>query len=215
MKRVWYRGLLPVLWSAFVIYLWAGPVCAALVQPAEVESGSVIVTAETAEVREGPSPDFGVITYVGKGEIFPALGRTGAWYFIKINENASGWISGRAVGRYQAEGSPPPYVVPYEERYYPNYPGNYYDYPFFWWGQPFFSWEWYFYGPEPHRDRIWDHGRDYPRDRDRDWPPGGDWHGDGNRPPGGDRGRPNPLPFPPVPKVRPPGPFIRPPFPHK
>jgi len=154
--------------GAFV--LWAGPARAALVQPNQLESGSVIVTADTAEVREGPAPSFDVITVVEKGEIFLKLGRTGAWYYIRIDDVASGWISGRAISRYQAEESPSPYVGPYDARYPPYYSGGYFDYSYYYWGQPYLSWEWYFYDREPHRDRSWGHERDYYRDRDRDRP---------------------------------------------
>ena len=91
----------------------------------------MIVTAETAEVREGPAPNYDVITVVAKGEIFVKQGRTGAWYYIKINDDTFGWISGRAIRRYQEEEAPSTYVEPRDEPvesgdypYYPYYPAS-------------------------------------------------------------------------------------------
>ena len=182
MSRLWRRGLLPLLCGALV--LWAGPARAEVVQPRELESGSVIVTAATAEVREAPSPRADVITVVEKGEIFLKQGRTGGWYYIKIGDDTFGWISGRAISRYKAEGSPSSDVGPYEGTpSYPSYPylGSYYEYPYYW-GQPYLSWEWYVYDREPHRDRSWDHERDTVRDRYRDRRRDDTWHGDGDRP---------------------------------
>lgn len=178
MKRARCRGVLPLLCGALVFLFWTRPACAVVVQPETLESGSVIVTAQTAEVREGPSPAADVITVVEKGEIFLKQGRTGGWYYVKINDEAFGWISGRAVGRYQAEGSPSLYIVPDVGGDHPYYPGSYYDYPPYPWVQPFFAWEWYFPDREPYRDRSWEHHRDYMRDRDRDRPQGGGRPGD-------------------------------------
>jgi uncharacterized protein YraI len=167
MTRAGYRGLLPLFGGLLVVHLCAGPTLAAIVQPSVAESGSVVVTAETAEVREGPAPSYSVITVVEKGEIFVKQGRTGGWYFIKINGDAFGWISGRAVGGYQVEASVSPSVVPNEYGYYPYsiYPGSYYGY---YWGQPYISWEWYVYDRDRYRDHSREHDRDRTRDRYRD-----------------------------------------------
>lgn len=190
--RIWFR-VFPALMLGvlFTCGSLTGSARAAVVQPGVVESGSLIVTVDTAEVREGPSPGYEVITVVGKGEIFPKLGRTGAWYYIRINDDAFGWVSGRAVGRYQAEGTlapyvgpeaePAPYVGPYDARYYPYYPDSYYNYFYYSWGQPYLSWEWYFYGSDSHRYRTWDHDRSYQRDRDRDRSRDEHWRADEHR----------------------------------
>jgi uncharacterized protein YraI len=166
---------------------------AVAVQPEVAETGSVIVTADSAEVREGPSHTYDVVTVVEKGEVFLKQGRTKGWYLIKINDESSGWVSGRAISRYRAEGSAPPYVRPYDSWYYPYYPGGYYDYPYSYWGQPYLSWEWYFYDGDRHRDRSWDrsrdHDRDDRRDRDRDRPRGDEWRADEDRPRGDGRSR--------------------------
>ena len=90
----------------------AGSAPAAVVSPEIDESGSVIVTTETAEVREGPAAGYDVITVVAKGEIFVKQGRTGAWYYIRINDDTFGWISGRAISRYQEGETPSTYVEP-------------------------------------------------------------------------------------------------------
>lgn len=232
--RTWCRVFLAsMLVGPFTSCFLAGAVRAAVVQPGVVESGSLIVTADTAEVREGPSPGYEVITVVGRGEIFPKLGRTGAWYYIRINDDAFGWVSGRAVGRYQAEGTPSPdvgpeeepapYVGPYDARYYPYYPG-FYDYSYYYWGQPYLSWEWYFYGSQQHRYRTWDHDRDYQRDRDRDRSRDGNWrtdehrtrddgqHGNGEIHRRTDSHRESNTVRRPIPAPRPFGPRIRPPF---
>ena len=198
-----YSGFrtLPLLLCGLLM-LCAWPVRAAVVQPRAVESGTVIVTAESAEVREGPSPRAEVITVVGKGEVFEKLGRTMGWYFIKLNDDSTGWISGRAIRRYQAAVSPDTNVGPSTDRYYPYYPGGYYD-SYYFWGQPYLSWEWYFYD----RDHSWDHDRNYYRDRDRDHnhdrprvegggpsgdrPLGDTWRGDNGRTQGDGRDRGN------------------------
>lgn len=214
MKRSGRRGFLPVLVGVFVVHLWAWPVGATVVQPEALESGSVIVTAETAEVREGPSNTADVITVVEKGEIFLKQGRTGGWYYVKINDDAFGWISGRAVGRYQAEGSTSPYVDPDGGGYYPYYPGSYYDYRYYPWGQPSLAWEWFLYDREPRRDRSWEHERDYRRNRDRDRSPGNGRPGDDvrQREPESHRGddsgyRSHHQSRPPAPRIR--APFMR------
>jgi hypothetical protein len=155
MKRSWDRGLLQVICGAFLFILWAGPARAEVAQPkadteqrpAEVvppravESGFVIVTAESAEVRTGPSPNAEVIAVVDKGEIFEKLGRTMRWYLVKIDDEITGYISGRYIRRYQegeAQSAYPPD--------YPNYPGDYYGNPYYYGVLPYFSWDWYFYG---------------------------------------------------------------------
>lgn len=133
-----------------------------VVPPRAYESGMVIVTAETAEVREGPSPRSEVITVVEKGEIFEKAGRTKGWYYIKLGENAFGWVSGRAIRRYRGSESPSPYVERYAEPdvgpyaegyypYYPYYPEPYYSYPYYW-GEPYY-WGGYYYGYDTHRRR--------------------------------------------------------------
>lgn len=204
MRRMRCRRLLILLCAALAICLRRGSAYAEIIQPSVAESGSVIVTAATAEVREGPAADFNVITVVEKGEIFLKQGRTGAWYYILINGDAYGWISGRAIGSYQAEASPSPSVIPYDDRYdYPYYPGGYYGY---FWGQPFLTWDWYVYGHAPPLDRPRERERDYNRDRYRDRsrddlgrpdpnvPRPDLWRGDGERSQGGgisgDGGRP-------------------------
>lgn len=225
MRRMWGVSL-PALLCGAVLLSRPVPAVAVLVQPAHVESGSVIVTTETAEVREGPSASNEVLTIVGRGEIFVKEGRTGAWYLIKINDDTSGWISGRAVRRYTeggAEGSvdpeeseeSPPTVLgpydPYEGGYYPYNPywGSYYDYSFYSWGLPYLSWDWYLFGREPYRARSWyryrDRNRSWDRDRDRD---DGRSRGDGWRR-RDDRGNRSNSPS------RPHVPRIRLPFPHR
>jgi hypothetical protein len=234
MRRAWWSGVLPLLCGA--VLLFSAPAGAALVQPQHDESGDVIVTVESAEVREGPATNFEVITLVGKGEIFAKQGRTGAWYLIKINDETSGWVSGRAVRRYQPEGAEepaPPYVAPEvvpeepqgypyypyypEYQYYPYYYG-YYDY-YSYWGWPYYSRDWYGYGHgyTPYRSRTW-YG-----DRRRDWN-----HGDGGRPRNDnwhrDYYRPSPRydsspRYNPGPRSNspshPPAPRLRPPMPHR
>jgi hypothetical protein len=221
MMRAWHRVILPLLGSLLAFNLGAADVPAAIVGPGVAESGSVVVTAETAEVREGPAASYSVITVVEKGEVFVKQGRTGGWYYILINGDAFGWINGRAVGNNQAEASPPPYVVPYEDRYSTSYfyPGSYYGY---YWGQPYISWEWYFYDRDTHWDRSWDrdrdrdrdHNRDRYRDRSRDDHERPDqnrvrsdsWRGDGERTHGGDNThRTTPAPRSSTPRF--PGPF--------
>lgn len=233
--RTWFRASLGLM---FGLLLTSGsvavPARADVVEPEVAESGSLIVIADTAEVRDGPSPDSDVITVVGKGEIFTKLGRTGAWYSIRINGDAFGWISGRAVSRFQAGGalSPPvgpeeepePYAGPYDSRYYLYYPGGAYDFSYYAWGEPYVSWEWYVYGSGSPRYRSWDHDRDYRRDRDHDRSREENWWTDEQRRRDDDRhedddvhggnrshreratGRRSPPP------PRPFGPRIRPPF---
>ncbi len=114
---------------------------------------------------------------VAKGEIFDKQGRTGAWYYIKINDDTFGWISGRAISRYQADEedeageaveAPSTYVETREapidrgyDPYYPYYPGYYpgyyYDYPFYSWGLPYYSSEYYYYGNHHYPRRSWEH----------------------------------------------------------
>ena len=201
MKCPGYRKILPLLCGLIVLQFLVSPAHSALVQPAEVESGSVIVTAETAEVREGPSLDAAVITVVGKGEIFDKLGRTGAWYFIRINDDAFGWVNGRAVRNHGAEESPPPYLGPYDDSYYPYYPGIPYDY--YSWGLPYLSWEWYVYYRGWRWGRPWGPGM-YPyRDGNQVRPWGNSWPGGGDRDRGYDRHRTNPPSRPFVPRLPP------------
>jgi hypothetical protein len=221
MKRAWCRALLPLLGCVFAFHFGAADLRAAIVGPSVAESGSVVVTAETAEVREGPAPSYSVITVVEKGEVFVKQGRTGGWYYILINGDAFGWINGRAVGSTQGEVSPRTYVVPNEDRYYTSYyyPGGYNGY---YWGQPYVSWEWYFYDRDSHWDRSWDrdrdrdrdHNRDRYRDRSRDDRERPDqnrtrndsWRGDSERPHGGDNiHRTSPAPRSTTPRF--PGPF--------
>jgi hypothetical protein len=194
-----FRGLLPLLCGAWVIFVCVGLAPAAVVSPEIAENGAVIVTAETAEVREGPAPSFAVITVVANGEIFVKEGRTGAWYYIRINDGTFGWISGRAISRYQEDEAPSTYVEPRDgptesgdyqpypsSPYYPYYPGSYYgyiyDYPFYYWGQPYFSSDYYYYDNYRHRGYSREHesgyprNRDYPRYRDDGRHGGGDTH---------------------------------------
>ena len=93
-----------------------------VVPPRAYESGSVIVTAATAEVREGPSPRAEVLTIVERGDIFEKRGRTGGWYYIVLGYSPSGWISGRQIRRYRPSARTAPYVGPSYDWYYPSYP---------------------------------------------------------------------------------------------
>ena len=176
MKMTWFRGLHPLLCGVFVFFFCGGSALGAVVLPVVGESGPVIVTTETAEVREGPASGYDIITVVAKGEIFVKEGRTGAWYYIRINDDTFGWISGRAISRYQEEETPSTYVEPREapvERegysYYPYYPDNFYgyfyDYPFYFWGQPYFSSDYYYYDNYRYRSYSRDYGGGYPRNR--------------------------------------------------
>lgn len=207
MKRALRRGLMPSCCCALVMLLCTWPARAAMVEPRVAESGSVIVTAETAEVREGPSPGAGVITVVGKGEIFLKEGRTGAWYYIRINDDAFGWISGRAVRRYQEGGageSQSTDVGTYEDRPSSNYPSGPYIYPYYYWDRPSVTWEWYIYDRGPHRHRSWDHDSGYYRwrDHDHDRSRSDGWRRDRDRPRNDDRHRPNHQPRPAPPSFR-------------
>lgn len=220
-------SLVGVLASSFLVQAARAEVA----RPSLDEIGSLIVTAETTEVREGPSRGSAVITIVGQGEIFAKEGRTGAWYYIRINGDAFGWVNGRDVSRYQAGETPVPYAGPEEEtvpylgpdvgRPYPYYPGYYYDYSYYAWGQPYLSWEWYFYGGDSHRYRTWDHDRSYARERDHDRSRDDGWRTDEHRSRDDDRyrnddshrGRSGGRRF--VPAPRPFGPRIRPPFPRR
>lgn len=181
MRRALSGAVLPLLCGLVLLGLWVVPARGTQVQPQHVESGSLIVTAETAEVREGPSPSHEVITLVGKGEIFAKQGRTGAWYCIKVSDETFGWVNGRTVRSYRegaaegstspyAEGSTPPYVAPEDPRYYPYYPGGYgyYDYSYSYWDRPYLSWEWYIYDRDSHRDRTRVRHRDRDDGRFRD-----------------------------------------------
>jgi len=197
MRRSSGRGLLQVLCGVFFFLLLGGSAraqvaqpeaekvqpSAEVVRPRAVESGLVIVTAESAEVRTGPSTNAEVIAVVDKGEIFEKLGRTMRWYLVKVDDEITGYISGRYIRRYQEGGqSTYPSGGAYDGRNYPSYyPGDYYNYPyynpfFYNYGWPYFSGEWYFYGGEPYRG--------YDRH------PGGGWHGP-NGYPGGGGGGPN------------------------
>ena len=212
-----YGRLLLSHCCVFAILLCAGPALAAVVLPVVDESGSVIVTTETAEVREGPAAGYDVITVVAKGEIFVKQGRTGAWYYIRINDDTFGWISGRAISRYREDEAPSTYVEPREGpieggyypdyRYYPYYPGGYYgyfyDYPFYFWGQSYFSSDYFYYDYHRHRGYSRYYGRGYPRNRDypRYRDDGRQWGGESYR---------NYYPGPRVaPVPRPPGPAYR------
>ncbi len=235
MKPACCRGLLPLFCGLIVFCV--SPAYAEVVQPEAAESGSVIVTAETAEVREGPSTGAEVMTIVEKGEIFQKLGRTRGWYYVQINEESSGWVSGRAISTYRGEQTPAPYVAPAEEPAYPYNPGPYFDFSLFYWGWPYLYWEWPYYGHAPGWGRPWIHDPG-PRLRGPDRPPGGFgrpdvdrpgggvWRGDGR--PQGD-GRPGDVnPFggrdvhrggdaggPPIAPPRSSGPHIRAPFPRR
>jgi len=176
MMQTRFRGLLPLLCGAFALLLCAGSAPAGVVLPVVDESGSVIVTTETAEVREGPASGYDVITVVAKGEIFFKQGRTGAWYYIRINEDTFGWISGRAISRYLEDETPSTYVEPRDAPidggdypYYPYYPDSYYsyfyDYPFYFWGQPYFSSDYYYYDNYRYRSYSRGYGSGYPRNR--------------------------------------------------
>ena len=173
-------AFLLLLWSVFVFNVWVGSARAEVVQPKAVESGQVIVISETAEIREGPSPNAEVIAVVDKGEIFEKLGRTMRWYLVKVDDEITGWISGRYIRRYQEGGAQYGYPsgVPYDGRNYPSYyPGDYYSNPYYnpyFYGWPFFSGDWYFYGGGPYRgyDRY----------------PSGGWHGPTGPPGGGGPG---------------------------
>jgi hypothetical protein len=127
---------------------------------------------------------------VEKGEIFEKLGRTMRWYLVKIDDETSGWISGRTIRRYQEARAPDtsPPGVPFDDRYYPYDPGDYYGYSYNYYGvQPYFSGEWYFYGGEPY----WGYN-----------PPRGDrWRiRSGPHPGGGSGPRFYPRPLPPAPR---------------
>lgn len=144
-----------------------------VVLPRAYERGMVIVTAETAEVREGPSPRSEVITVVERGEIFEKAGRTKGWYYIELGENAFGWVSGRAIRRYRAPARPAPHagseVGPSDEGYYPYYPyypEPYYSYPYYW-GAPYFWGEWNYYGYDTQRRRDYYYNDNRYRDRPR------------------------------------------------
>ena len=232
MMLIRFRGLLPLLCGIFALLLFAGSAPAAVVLPVVEESGSVIVTTETAEVREGPASGYDVITVVAKGEIFVKQGRTGAWYYIRINNDNFGWISGREISRYLEDETPSTYVEPRDapvERggypYYSDYPANYYgyfyDYPFYFWGQPYFSSDYYYYDNYRYRGHSREYGSGYPRNRyyPRDRVDGGKRGSDSHRNyNGGGYRAPSPMlprvsprlnsprPMPPVPRMRPPGP---------
>jgi len=228
-----FRGLLPLLCGAFALLFFAGSAMA-VVLPVVDESGSVIVTTETAEVREGPASGYDVLTVVAKGEIFVKQGRTGAWYYIRINEDTFGWISGRAISRYLEGETPSTYVEPRDGpvdrgdyQYYPYYPGSYYgyfyDYPFYFWGQPYFSSDYYYNDYYRYRGYPREHmnayprSRDYPRYRDYGRPGGSDYHRSFD---GGRYGVPIPRPPGPAPRFnspasRPAIPRIRPSFPRR
>ena len=175
MKLAWFRRLLPTF-CALALFCCAASAPAAVVSPEIDEVGSVIVTTETAEVREGPALGYDVITVVAKGEIFLKQGRTGAWFYVMINDDTFGWISGRAVSRYQEGETPSTYVEPRDEPvesgdypYYPYYPesyyGYFYDYPFYFWGQPYFSSDYYYYDYYRYRSYPREHVNVYPRNR--------------------------------------------------
>ena len=178
MRQVWCRVLPLLLFCSFALAQSALPVSAEIVQPRGVESGYAIVTAETAEVREGPSPKYDVITVVEKGEIFTKLGRTGGWYYLQISDDTVGWVSGRAIRRYQPQTPPTSDVAPDEGSYYSNNPDNYnpylyspyYGYPYYYsWDQPYFYGEWYFYGHDSHRYGSRHYDYDHRRYRSNDW----------------------------------------------
>lgn len=217
------------MFCALALFCCAGSAPAAVVSPEVDENGSVIVTTETAEVREGPAMGYNVITVVAKGEIFVKQGRTGAWYYVRINDDTFGWISGRAVSRYQADEAPTTYVEPRDEpaesgdyQYYPYYPNNYYgyfyDYPFYFWGQPFFSSDYYYYDYYRYRGyprnyvSPYPRSRVYPRYRNEGWQRGnvprhnyngGRYRVPAPRPPGPVPRFNNPVPRPSLPRVRP------------
>jgi len=190
-KKLGFRIALSMLLSVCLMGLAAEPARAAMVEPRGSESGYAIVTAKTAEVREGPSSKAAVITVVERGEVFAKVGRTGGWYFLQISDSSRGWISGRALRRYVPE-TPPvegddqgddegvsaPPVEP-RATYPPPSPWTNYGYPY--WGQPYYYNEWYFYGSDPYWYGSWGHdyrsydryrGRDDDRYRDRDWESG-------------------------------------------
>jgi hypothetical protein len=159
---------------------------AALVEPRTTESGYAIVTARTAEVREGPSPKAAVITIVEQGEVFAKIGRTGGWYFLQISDGSQGWVSGRALRRYDQAEAPVGEVAPPEEGavaeppespVVPVYPPTIYQYPYpyqypysyqYPYGGPYFYSEWYIYDRDPFWHSTWDRDRDRHRDWDRD-----------------------------------------------
>lgn len=178
-------GQVCVLFAAFLV---CGSAFASPVQPEVAEEGSVIVIADTAEVREGPGPAYEVVTIVERGEVFAKRGRTGGWYLVLISGEATGWINGRAVQRHEGDGSAPARIGPYEDRFAPDSPFWYGPYSSYYWVQPYFSWEWYYYG-DSHRDRWrydrWDSHRDRDRGRDDDGRRREDRHwndGGGHRP---------------------------------
>jgi hypothetical protein len=160
-----WRLLVPLaLVGIFAGAFSAASARAAVVEPRAVESGSLIVTAKTAEIREGPSHRSEAITVVEKGEILVKQGRTGGWYYVRLGEDSFGWISGRAVRRYRAPEQPAPDSGTSYDRYDPYYPGLPYSYPYYW--GPSLSWDWYWYDYEPYRYRDY-YFRDEHRDRDR------------------------------------------------
>lgn len=186
MGTLWRRSFQITCSAALLLVLggtaWAGDI----VRPRRAERGYVIVVAATAEVREGPGPSYAVIDTVERDDVFPKLGRTGRWYYVQIDEDVFGWVSGRALSRYWGEDQP------YEggDRRYDDYyyrDNWYYRYP----PPPFFYWEWYYDYPGPRHYRYYDRGRDRYWDRDRDR----DRDRDGDRAPqrgpdrGPDRGR--------------------------
>jgi hypothetical protein len=162
------------LLQALGVTAWAGDV----VRPRRAETGYVIVVAAAAEVREGPSTTYAVIDTVERDDVFPKLGRTGRWYYVQIDEETFGWISGRALSRYWGEdqqydqGTPPSYGGYYRDYWYPYPPLP----------PPALYWDWYFEYPGPRgyyyyydrdrgRDRYWDRGPGPDRDGGRDRTP--------------------------------------------
>jgi len=165
-----------LLCGLFVLQLSVAPVRAEVVQPRSNERGFVIVTSESAEIREGPSPKYKVIESAKRGEVFPKAGRTGRWYYVEIDEDTFGWMSGRDLERYANSQSPTDERSPYPGRYY-------FDLYYPW--QPFLFWDYYFYDRGPRWEgkpgwqgrferpsRDWDRDRGGDRDRDGGGGPG-------------------------------------------
>jgi hypothetical protein len=76
----------------------------AVIQPSEVASGRVSVTAHALNVRSGPAMNYPVIHQVNQNEILVIHGKAPSWLYVKLPSGEFGWV----MEEYTSPVSPPP-----------------------------------------------------------------------------------------------------------
>lgn len=94
--------LVPLLLTLLPAILPGGSAALAIkaIPPTERASGHVVVISAKAPVLLGPGHRYATLEWAMNGEVFNLEGMTGAWYYIRLENDARGWIHGNNLARW-------------------------------------------------------------------------------------------------------------------